>query len=222
MTPRTIHLNKVLKFFALREQRLTSELRKELRAERDRIAKIKEGGGDFHGAFWRDAKWHVRELLDLRKQTEFRVERSKQRRRLYPLLAAGFLEWLDGVRRNTNEKVGWNESNVHNHYLFAELELTLKVDNLLSLKIGNHFRLVYPCFTEDPELGEQFARVALWAMSEALPDHPIGEMEVLDVLRGRGWKGSELRLRGNEEELFVRRYAEIAREWDELRPQYNL
>jgi hypothetical protein len=103
------------------------------------------------------------------------------------------------------------------------LDLTLKVDNLLALRIGEEkFRLVYPYFSETPVLYERWARVGLWAMSEALPNYSLTDIEILDVLRARGFRGSRLFLKGDEEALFSRRYAEILKEWDGLRTEYGL
>jgi hypothetical protein len=224
MTAKTLHLGKLLKFFGLIEQPLITELRKELRAERKKLNGIKsEGGGDFHVAFWSDAKLHVIGIHDLIAQTETRIDVSPQRRRLYPLLADGFLEWLNRLKRSTNERVGWREGSVHNHFEIPDFELTLKVDNLLCLKIGDErYRLIYPYFSEKPILSEKWARVGLWLMSEALPDHDIADMEILDVLRGRSFAGGSTFLKGDEEMLFAQRYRDILTDWDALRPHYNL
>lgn len=224
MTAKTLHLNKLLKFFGLVDQQLITELRKELRAERrKRDGGSGDGGGDFHVAFWADAKLHMIGVHDLTRKTEIRVEASKQRRRLYPLLAAGFLDWINRLKRSTNERVGWREGSVHNHLDLAEYELTIKVDNLLSLQIGEgQYRLVYPYFSELPILAERWARVGLWLMSEALPDHSITNMEILDVLRGRSFSGANVFLKGDEEVLFSRKYKDIIDEWDALRLQYDL
>lgn len=222
MTPKSVNLNKLLKLFELREQPLISAVRAELRAERDRLLGYKEGGGDFHAPFWFDAKLHVQDLVDLGSSTAARVTASKQRQRLYPVLRDGFLGWFDDVRRSTNERVGWGEVSAHNHYVFPDLDLTVKVDNLLSLRIGEDtYRLVYPYFAEAPVLSERWARVGLWVMSEALPRFSITDMEILDVLRSRGYRGSRVFLKGDEEMLFSTRYAEIAALMDELRPEYQ-
>jgi hypothetical protein len=223
MTPKILNLSKLLKFCELRDRQLTSALRAELRAERDKVLGSKEGGGDFHGAFWKDAKWHIRRLVDLRLQTDLRVEALKQRKRLYPQLTSGFLSWFRELRRTTNQRVAWSEMSVHNRHLFPDFDLTVKVDNLLSLRIGeDKFRLVYPYFSEKPALSERWARVGLWVMSEALPTYSITDMEILDVLRAKGFRGSKLFLKGDEEAVFGRRYAEVLREWDELRAEYDL
>lgn len=223
MTPKTIHLNKLLKLLQLQDRQLTSALRGELRSERDKIEGLKEGGGDFHGPFWSDAKLHVIGAVDLRKRTQLRIEASKQRRRLYPLLEKGFLDWLEDVKRGTNQTVGWHEAKVHNHHPFPDLALTVKVDNVLALTVGaDHYRLVYPYFSETPVLSERWARVGLWVMAEALPRHDLIDMEIVDILRGRGFRGSRLFLKGDEEALFAGRYSAVLREWDKLRSEYDL
>lgn len=224
MTAKVINLNKLLKFLSLTDQALITELRKELRAERRKLdGTAGEGGGDFHVPFWSDAKIHVIGVFDLLRRTVERVEASKQRQRLYPLLAQGFLSWLDRLKRATNERIGWHEGNFHNHHDIPELDLTLKVDNLLCLRIGeDRYRLVYPYFSEKPPLSERWARVGLWLMSEALPDHSLTDMEILDVLRGRSYSGASLFLKGDEEALFENRYREVLNEWDGLRSHYGL
>jgi hypothetical protein len=223
MTPKSINLNKLLKLFELQDQPLVSALRAELRAERDKMLGYQAGGGDFHAPFWFDSKLYVQGLADLGEMTTMRVQSSKQRQRLYPLLRDGFLRWFDGVRRSTNQRVSWDEANAHNHYLFPELDLTVKVDNLLSLRFGEEsFRLVYPYFSERPILSERWARVGLWVMTEALAQYSITDMEIVDVLRGRGFRGSQVFLKGDEEALFNERYEEIAALMDELRPEYQV
>ena len=223
MTPKTVNLNKLLRLFQLSDQPLKSALRKEIYSEIRKLEGPSGGGGDFHGAFWSDAKMHVRGIANLSARTEDRIERSANRERLYPLLARGFLQWLDEVRRGTNQHVGWQVIEAHNHHVFEDLGLTLKVDNLLPLKIGEDaYRLVYPYFSEVPELSERWARVGLWAMSEALEAFSITDMEIVDVLRGRGFRGTRLSLQGDEEVLFAQRYAQVLEEWDALRGEYSL
>jgi len=59
-------------------------------------------------------------------------------------------------------------------------------------------------------------------MGEALPNHSPTDMELLDVLRAKGFRGSRMFLKGDEETLFARRYGEILSQWDELRAEYEL
>lgn len=222
MTALKINLNKLLKWYSLDERSLVSALRADIRAERDKLEGKTKGGGDFHSPFWADAKISLISGVSLRSLTALRVESSKQRRRLYPLLYKGFQSWIDGLRRRTNEKVGWSELNIHNHLDFDDLNLTLKVDNLLVLKIGDKKRLVYPYFSERPILSEKIARIGLWAMAEALEDESITEMEILDVLRVVSYKGDRTILKGEEEADFHRTFRRIAKRRRELRREYDL
>ena len=223
MTIKVINLNKLLKLCALSENGLISAVRADLRAERDKAQGQDGGGGDFHGPFWSDAKMHVMGAVNLTGQTLLRIDRHAGRKRLYPLLEKGFLTWFDEVRRGTNQTVTWMPESVHNHYEIPELGLTVKVDNLLGLKIGpDKHRLIYPYFSERPILSEKWARIGLWLMAEALQTFSITDMEILDVLRGRSYSGATVFMQGNEEAIFTGRYAEIVDLWHELRPQYGI
>lgn len=215
-----LHLHKLLKLCGLSEQGLTSAIRRDLREELRRSEQA-SGGGDFHTPWWSDAKGHVFGYVDLIPQTDFRVKQNDKRVRLYPMLTSGFLDWLKELRRGTNARIGRLEENVHNHYPVPGTNLIVKVDNLLSLRIGDDaHKLVYPYFSEKPVLQPQWARVGLWLMSEALPDFSVTDMEILDVLRGRSYSGLTTFFRGDEEAIFAARYAEIVAEWERLMPEY--
>lgn len=224
MSLKSMHLSKLLKLFGATDSQLISELRIELRRERDKEAQGGgEGGRDFYIPFWSDARIHVIGAAHLIDLTKIRVEGSKQRQNLYPQLCQGFLKWFDGVKRGTNETVGWKEVKFHNHLDFDDLDLEVKVDNLLALQIGTErYRIIYPYFAKKPELSEKWARIALWAMTKAFPSEHVSEMEIVDVLRGRGFKGAQLSLRGDEAFLFQERYKAIRKIWKELRPHYGL
>jgi hypothetical protein len=223
MTIKVINLNKLLKLFALPENKLISELRDDLRGERDKLLKKSSGGGHFHHPWWDAAKDHAVGLCDLAEQTEVLIEIAGGRKRLYRLLTKSYLQWLDRLRRSTNRPIGWVEEKIHTHYTVPGMDLTVKVDNLLALKVGeDHHRLVYPYFTEEPTLSEKWARVGLWLLRNALSEFDITEMEILDILRARSFSGGAVFLKGDEEALFARRYGEIASLWHELRPTYGL
>lgn len=114
------------------------------------------------------------------------------------------------------------EERVHNRYPVPGLELTVKVDNLLGLKIGDdRHRLVYPYFSEKPVLSEKWARIGLWLMSEALSDFSVTEMEILDVLRGQSFSGKSVFFTGDEEAIFARRFTEMVEERERLRMEYH-
>jgi hypothetical protein len=99
----------------------------------------------------------------------------------------------------------------------------VKVDNLLALKLGEDtHRLIYPYFAETPTLAENWARVGLWLMREALSEFDFTQMEILDVLRARSFRGSSVFLKGNEEAIFGAKYRQMFDLWKELRPAYGL
>lgn len=223
MTIKVINLNKLLKICGLAENRLITELRSDLRTERDKLLGQKSGGGHFQHPWWSAAKLHCIGLADLEEQTELLVSVSAQRKRLYPMLTAGFLNWLTRLQRTTNQVIGWSEEVVHTHYAVPGLDLTVKVDNLLALRLGqDSHKLVYPYFSEAPALSERWARVGLWLMSEALSEYDLADMELLDVLGARSFSGSSTFLKGDEESIFEVRYAHILALWDELKPEYGL
>jgi len=117
----------------------------------------------------------------------------------------------------------WQNEEVHTHYVVPELELTVKVDNLLALTLGgDHHKLIYPYFSETPALSERWARVGLWLMGEALSDFDLTCMEILDVIKGRSFAGSEIYLKGDEGSLFSLRYSAIMELWESLKPEYDL
>jgi hypothetical protein len=223
MANRSLNLGKVLKLFALPENKLISELRDQCRKERDKLDGEDTGGNDFYGPFWSDAKAHVAGRGDLSVLTLGRIEDSKQRRNLYPRLSKGFLEWFDELRRSTNLSVGLSEERFHNRVAFEDLKLELKVDNLLTIKFGdgNH-RLVYPYFAKEPILLPKWAKVGLWGMAKAFPAEDISDFELLDDLRGTGFSVIALTLDGDEELIFRTRYKYILEIWNELRPGYGL
>ena len=142
---------------------------------------------------------------------------------MYPVLTDAFLRWFDELRRSKNERFLLIEERVHNHYPVPDLQLTVKVDNLLGLRIGGHdHRLIYPYFSEDPALPEGWARIGLWLMSKALSDYRVDQMEILDVLRSRSFSGASMRFRGDEETVFKTKFTTMFELWRGLRPDYGL
>ncbi|SNS83507.1 hypothetical protein SAMN06295912_11864 [Sphingomonas laterariae] len=223
MTIKTINLNKLLRLCALQEKGLISELRSDLRSERDKKLGIKGGGGHFHYPWWNAAKDHAIGKTDLELQTALLITLSKQRRRLYPLLTEGFLSWFRYLARTTNQPISWREEEVHTHYVVPGLDLTVKVDNLLALKLGgDRHKLIYPYFSEHPALDEKWARMGLWLMAEALSEHDLVDMELLDILRGHSFSGASHFLKGDEEAIFESRYSKILDTWDSLKHEYGL
>jgi hypothetical protein len=198
-------------------------IREDLRAERNRIDGLAGGGGDFHSPFWSDAKSHVIGLFELTEQTSFRIDQLEQRKRLYPVLCDGFLKWFGDLKKKTNQTVGWHQARVHNRFKFPNLDLTIKVENLMGLHIGqDRHLLVYPYFSENPTLSEKWGRVGLWLMAASLPDFDPTEMHLLDVIRARSFSGASTFLIGDEESIFIARYQQLFEEWMQLRSAYGL
>lgn len=84
----------------------------------------------------------------------------------------------------------------------------------MSLKVGtDKTRLIYPYFSDRPTLSEEAARIGLWAMSRALPNHGIDDMRILDVIRGETFSVDRHPLQGDEEAIFRHRYSSVLREW---------
>lgn len=217
MSLKKVHLRKALKLLYLPNAKRTSSIRADLRAD---LAENSEGG-DFHVPFWADAKDHVAEISDLRESIEERIKANEGRKRLYPLLGDGFLSWWNEKRRWRNEPFKFVPESVRAQLLIPELDLTVKVENLLALRMGDHsHRIIYPYFSEEPILNEEGSRIALALLQKALPDYGLSDLRVLDVLRGASRGASDTPLVGNEMEIFMRRYSVVLQEWQDLQAEY--
>lgn len=200
----------------------TSALRDDIRRDINKKMYGAPGGGDFHGPFWADAKTHVTGHADLRLLTDDRVASNKRRQRLYPLLRSGFLTWWNEKRRWINEPFEIVEGSIKKQFVVEALGCTVKVENLLSVKIGDEsHRLVYPYFSEKPALTAESARVGLWVLNQALPVFSVEDFRILDVLRSASFATIDSPLQGNEEGLFMSQYTALLAEWRKLRKEYE-
>ncbi|MCL4672434.1 MAG: hypothetical protein KJZ64_05760 [Sphingomonadaceae bacterium] len=217
MTLEVIHLRKALKFCMLDDTRAFSALKREAYEDRRRLEVPEDRGGDFFAPFWSDAKAHAVFGTDLLTETAGRINVHRGRARLYPILAARFIEWWRQFSGAMNEPlVPLNES-VHARYDFGELGITIKVDNLLCFQIDrDRHRLIYPYFSEEPSISERWARVGLWIMHQALSDFRIQDMVILDVQRGRSFTVRDIDLRGDEEAIFTDRMTILRSLWDSI------
>jgi hypothetical protein len=157
---------------------------------------------------------------DLRASVAARTAANVRRERLYPLLADGFLRWWED-RRRWNEPFEFYEQSVKARYSIPGTEAEVKVENLLALRVGTASRLYYPYFCEEPELSEEAARLGLWVMGQALPEHDPDDLRVLDILRGRSFAPGDVPARGTEEADFRTRYQLLVDLWWRLRPGYS-
>lgn len=217
MSLEIINLRKALKFCMLDNEQAERALRREAYEDRRRTEYPGEGGGDFYGPFWSDAKSFAVEGTDLEVATTVRIDSHGGRRRLYSILCPQFMEWWQQFEGTMNEPLRPLNESVHARFDFDELGVTLKVDNLLSFQIDRErHRLIYPYFSETPPLSPTWARVGLWAMCQALETFRPQDMVILDIQRARSFSVREVDLQGEEEQLFLRRMTELREIWDQI------
>ena len=222
MSLQSMHLRKLLKIIYLEGAQRTSELRADIRADiaRER-GDASDGGGDFYGPFWRDAKDHVFGITDLRDQTRIRIESNAGRANLYGQLRDGFLLWWDERRRWTNEPFRLAQA-MKTACRVPNVDAEIKVANILSVRDGrdeDHF--VYPYWFPQPPLNEESARVALSILCRAFPNVDIADLRLLDVIRGQTYSLDRNPLRGDEEQIFTRRFNSALTQWQVLRREYD-
>lgn len=216
------HLQKALRLAQLRGQALDSLLRNDIRSTIRREAGERSSGGDFHGPFWADAKAWVFHERDLRGATEGRINQSRQRQRLYPMLEEGFSRWWTPFRAQTNEPVEPFQGELRGSLRLPDIDVELKVHNLLCLTAGENFqRFIYPYFTDEPDLGDEAAAFGLAALSDAFPEYDPGSFVLLDVLRSRGFTFENTDVPARTLHRFSARYRAILDRWDTLREDYD-
>jgi hypothetical protein len=210
-----VHLNKLLKLFIMKEGLRKTAIRGDARdVMKKRDGEVSSIGGHFHLPFWKAAKGHAASRCDLRDEVKMLIEQNWRRKRLYPMLQKGFLSWWNERRRWINEPIAELPKAINSSFGFTEIEGLVKVENLLSLQLGEgKFRYVYPYFTEKPSLTPAAAKLGLWLMGQALPNLDIRDMRILDVIRGETYSVDKYPLDGSEEESFRLRYRAILREW---------
>ncbi|HYD28717.1 hypothetical protein [Brevundimonas sp.] len=218
----TVHLRKLMQLMLAEPASETSLLRRDINEHFGRERRAPgEGGGDFHSAFWADAKGHADGRVNLRLATPARIVANERRRRLYPELTRGFLEWWEERRRLRNEPFEIDEERMRGRLVLDGLG-TIRVENNLAFSIvGEARRIIYPYFCEEPEMDPDTARLGLWAMSGALPGRAIEDMRILDVIRGRSFSTVECPQRGTEEQEFRGLYGALLDRWRMLRAQYD-
>ncbi|MEG3123512.1 hypothetical protein [Sphingomonas sp. GB1N7] len=220
MSLQSIHLRKLLKILYSDQNRRVSAMRSDIREDIARELGPNDGGGDFYGPFWRDAKDHVFSIADLHTSTKARIDANKGRSNLYPRLRDGFLLWWNERRRWTNEPFR-PADNLKSRFLIPDLNSIVKIDNILSVRDSqNEDHFVYPYFSPEPELHDEAARIGLWILMQALPNIPPSEFRILDVIRGKSFSLERNSLLGNEQEIFFRRYIAAIDEWSLLRQEY--
>lgn len=172
---------------------------------------------DFHLPFWSDAKKHILGELDIKESSRQRGVDNRNRSRLYPLLADGFLAWWNEKKRWNNEGYTLVPGKISGIYAVPKTGGSVKVNNLIHLqKVNAENRYIYPYFSEKPILQESTARLGLWLIGQALPMHPVEDVRIIDVLRGRPFSGADMKFVGSEEDEFVNRYTALKKIDDSL------
>lgn len=220
MSLEDIHLRKILKIMYLEGGQRVSALRTDIRETIARAQGGGDGGGDFYGPFWRDAKDHAFNITDLREQTRIRIDSNPGRANLYGRLRDGFLLWWDERRRWTNEPFV-PAASLKTTIRLPGIDANIKVANILSVRDGHdeeHF--VYPYWFPTPPLTEESARLALWGLSVAFPRVAPNELRVLDIIRGQTFSLDRNPLQGNEADIFRRRFQNALQQWQALRREY--
>lgn len=222
MSIKKIQLNKLIMLMHADKPTVITKLRDDIRTDLRKANGSEQGGGHFHEPFWHDAKNHVNNTADLTSATKDRISKNELRKRLYPILATGFLDWWDNKRRWTNEASESQLLTIKGSLRFPEIDCEVKVSNLLSVAIGgSEKRVIYPYFAEAPALTNSSARLLLHAMKEALPDQQAEELRVLDIIRAKSFSIADVGMNGTEPLIFKAKYMALLAQWHELKAEYS-
>lgn len=221
MSLNSFHLNKALKLFYLSDKRLVSEIRKEIRLEIKKNKPGNKGGGDFYAPFWSDVKKHIVGSADLKDSCGERILANDTKKNLYPDLRDGFIDWWQNTRKWKNHPVTLIEDSVKNRKLFEHYKTTVKVENLLAIKIDDeHNRYIYPYFYQEGPLSEEAGRLGLWLISDLFQSYDLSEFRILDVFKAKIFSLSDHPLLGNEENIFLSKLAKISEVKNKLLQEY--
>lgn len=214
-----IPLRKALQLFYASPPLRRSLLKEDIRLDNKKAAGgTRSRGGDFYLHFWSDVKKHIAGEGNLTELTEARIQSNRNFRRLYPLLRDGVLELLSAKLRWSNEPIEIVPQSVHGNLQLHDLGATIRVrDALEALVRGEYTRVVYPYFSEEPELTEEGGRLGLWVMQQALTELDPNDMRIIDVLRRTFFSPQTTPLKGDEEVVFREHYRLLVRDWERLK-----
>ena len=222
MSIETIHLRKLLQLIFASNSLRTRLLREDIRSDisRERGESL-SGGGDFYAPFWADVRRHIAGHGDLRVMTEDRIEQNSRRARLYPQLRDGSLQWWEHRRRQRHEPYRIIDESLHGRHNEPGIG-TIKVESTLAFNVGeDRPRVVYPYFSEQPILPEIGGRLGLWVMSKCISGYALGELRVLDIIRGHSISISETPFNGHEQRELRQAYQNLHNERSRLRDDYE-
>jgi hypothetical protein len=218
MSMQAIQLRKLLRIIYAPDRLRRKLLLDDIRTDARKDAGGNAGGNDFHKSFWASAKDHAAGRADIHDSIKGCIERSEQRKRLYPLLEDGFLRWWNETRRWRNEPFEFLPEAPSGRFHIPELESVVKVENTMAFRVGDQsHRIVYPYFAEIPTLPAEGARLGLWVMHQAIPEYRDDELRILDVLRGASFATGDVPFKGDEHQAFLRNYKAVVDEWNKLK-----
>lgn len=214
-----IPLRKALQLFYAPQSLRRTILKEDIRLDRRKEAGgTRSQGGDFYLPFWSDVKRYISGDGDLTIMTDGRIKSNKRYKRLYPLLKDGVLELLSAKLRWSNEPVEIIPRSVHGNLQIEDLDGTVRIKDALHARVREQYtRVVYPYFSEEPELPDEGGRLGLWAMQRALPELDPDDMRIIDVLRRTFFSPQTTPLQGNEEAVFHENYRALIAEWERLK-----
>ena len=217
MSIKRINLRKLLQLVSADPKQRSALLKDDIRAERRKERGEDVGGGDFFVPFWAAAKGHAKRETNLAVEIPKLIAANNRRSRLYPILSKSFLEWWNEKRAWRNEPFHITRDNIKGHVEILDLELLIKVENLISGTIGeSEHRLVYPYFSEKPRLSLNVARLGLHILHLALPEYYRQDFRILDILRSISFSIDDVPFTGTEDEELYASYHVIREEYNKL------
>ncbi|MCP1199425.1 hypothetical protein [Notoacmeibacter sp. MSK16QG-6] len=222
MSVQKIQLGKLLRLMGSADEKRDRLLKKFIREDMRREANP-GSGGDFHVPFWHDAKRHVNGDDYLPIMVAKRIAASSRRKRLYPELANGFLDFWNTKRRWTNKALISEVSTVHANMAITELGGIITVRNMMYLKADNNTeRAYYPYFSEWPALKQNEARLGLWILANSGIEVEKSKIRILDLIRGNSISIADVGFYGNEREQLVKRYRRLIENYERIRAEIEL
>jgi hypothetical protein len=219
MSIEKINLRKLLQLFFADARLQRSLLLADIRNEKSKETRD-DNGGDFYGPFWADVKAFAAGRLSLHEQTQIRIAANKTRSRLYPVLRDNFLAMWAEKMRWRNEPFELVSESVSAQLPISELGAIVKIENTAAVRIwdGSH-RVIYPYFSELPNLPQEGARLGFWALNRALSDYRLEDLRIVDIQHRGYFRPSDVGQAGDEGQQFMRLYDALLKTWRRLRDE---
>lgn len=212
-----INLRKLLQIMFAEYRQQKSLVLEYIRKDRVKKSSDDQGGGDFYGPFWKDAKQHVAGKSDIITRTQARIDANKSRKRLYPMLRDGFLELWNEKMRWRNEPFEFFPESIKARKEILELDAVVKIENTASVKLWDgSSRIIYPYFYEEPALSFDGARLGFCVLWAALPECNPSHFRIIDLQNRSYFRPSDIKFTGREEEEFLLRYKAVIDLWIRL------